>query len=100
MKAIAATAVAFLAASAAEAAVRPTVTPEELATAINKADAQLVPYRAKVMLPGDIRDVRCIAPDEEPTEFHCKWQQRVSGGWVRRTIWLILDTNGWRVMDA
>jgi hypothetical protein len=90
----------LLAVSSASAVVRATVTPEELATAINKADAQLVPYRTTRMSPRDIRAVRCIAPDEEPTEFQCEWQQRIKGGWINRTTWLAIDGNGWYVMDA
>jgi hypothetical protein len=62
--------------------VRERVTPQELATAINKADALLVPYRTKKMSSSDVRTVRCIASDEEPTEFQCKWQQRINGHWV------------------
>jgi hypothetical protein len=52
------------------------------------------------MSPADIRAVHCIAPDEEPTEFECKWEQRTKGGWVKRTTWLAIDGNGWHVMDA
>lgn len=100
MKTTVLTAIVLLAAPIADAAVHRTVTPKELAAAINKAARQLVPYRVTTMSPSDIREVRCIAPDEEPTEFRCKWRQRVRGGWVKRTTWLTFDTNGWRVMDA
>jgi len=82
------------------ATVRAAVTPRDLATAINKAEAQLVPYRRGNIRPDDIRTVHCIASDEEPTEFQCKWQLRIRGSWVKRTTWLVIDGNGWRVMDA
>lgn len=100
MKAIAAVTVMLFAASPSASVVHATVTPQELALAINKADAALVPYRTKTMSPGNIRAVRCIAPDEEPTEFQCTWQQGIKGGWLKRTTWLAIDGNGWRVMNA
>lgn len=100
MRTIAAIIVLLFSATPALAVVRATVTPKEFAAAINKADAPLVPYRKTRMSPSDIRAVRCIAPDEEPTEFECKWQQRIRGGWAKRTTWLALDSSGWHVMDA
>jgi hypothetical protein len=90
----------LIAASAASAAVREQVTPQELASAINKAPLAFVPYRTTKLSPDDVRAVRCIAPYEEPTEFQCKWQHRVKAGWVKRTTWLTIDAEGWRVMDA
>lgn len=84
----------------AEAEVRTTVTPQQLALAVNSADALLVPYRKAKLAPADVRHVRCIAPDEEPTEFECKWQQRTKAGWVSRKTWLASDGKGWHVMDA
>jgi hypothetical protein len=76
------------------------VSPRELALAINKADALLVPYRQGKVLASEIRGVRCIGPDEEPTEFQCTWQHRVKRGWVARKTWLSIDGGGWHVMDA
>jgi hypothetical protein len=95
-----ATAIMLFAASSSAAAVRAAVTAQELAAAINKADAELVPYRTKTILPHDIRTVRCIALVEEPTEIRCRWQQRFDRSWVERTTWLAIDRNGWQVMDA
>jgi hypothetical protein len=77
-----------------------TVTPQVLARAINNADSMLVPYRVRPLLPRDIRAIRCVASDEEPTEFQCKWRQRIKAAWVKRMTWLTIDGNGWRVMDA
>ena len=90
----------FFAASSSAAAVRSTLTPQELALAINKAGAELVPYRTETISPRDVRMVRCIASEEESTEFQCRWQQRIERGWVRRTTWLAIGGNGWHVMDA
>jgi len=100
MRTTAAIVVVLLVATPALAVVREVVTPQELAAAINKADAPLVPYRKTRISPADIRAVRCTAPDEEPTEFECKWQQRIKGGWVKRATWLAVDGSGWYVMDA
>ncbi len=100
MRTIAAIAIVLSATSSAEAVVRRTLTPQELASAINNADAQRVPYRKTKMSPDDIRAIRCVAPDEEPTEFRCKWEQHIKGGWVKRTTWLDIDGSGWHVMDA
>ena len=100
MKTITTLAVMLFAAAPGAAVVREKVTPQELATAINKADALLVPYRTAKVSAKDVRAVHCIAPDEEPTEFQCKWQQRVRRSWVKRTTWLVIDGNGWSVMDA
>lgn len=102
MKAVAAGLLLLTAAAAAtaSAAVQGNVTSGELAGAINKADAALVPYQKTRISPADIRAVRCVAPDEEPTEFKCRWRQRTQGGWVKRTTWLVIDGDGWRVMDV
>jgi hypothetical protein len=100
MKTIVVIAVGLFAASSAAAVVRVTVTPQDLATATNQADAKLVPYRRTRISPADIRAVRCIAPDEEPTEFQCKWRLRLKDGWIGRKTWLVIDGSGWRVMDG
>jgi hypothetical protein len=100
MKPIIAIAVLLLMSLPAAAVVRAKVTPEQLAAAINEADLPLVPYRTRAIQPGDIQAVRCMAPDEEPTEFQCRWRQRLKGGWVNRITWLAIDEHGWRVMDA
>src|SRR5437764_15115048 len=100
MRTVAVIAAMLFAASSAGTAVGGTVTPQELAAAINKADVQLVPFRKTKVSPANIRAVRCVAPDEEPTEFECKWEERIKGHWVKRTTWLAVDGNGWQVMDA
>jgi hypothetical protein len=81
------------------AANRTKLTPNELARAINAADARAVPYRKAKISPSDIRIVRCIGPDEEPTEFECTWLQHAGHGWVGRKTWLAIDGEGWHVLD-
>jgi len=98
MKAICAVAL-LVAATPGSAMVRATVTPVELADAINRADGALVPYRGSVLLAKDIKSVRCVGPDEEPTEFRCSWFQRSRRGWVKRRPWLAADGKGLQVMD-
>ena len=100
MRIIPTIAVMLVAASSNAVAAGSSVTPQKLALAINKADAELVPYRTRTISPRDVRMVRCIAPEEEPTEFRCRWQQRTDRGWVGRVTWLAIDGNGWHVMDA
>ena len=100
MRTISVIAVVLLGASSAASAIRGTVTAEEIATAINKADAPLVPYRKSKLSPANVRAIHCIAPDEEPTEFQCKWEEHIKGRWAKRTTWLAIDGNGWHVMDA
>jgi hypothetical protein len=85
--------------SAGLAANRANVSPQELAKAINQADFQSVPYRNSKLSPADIRNVRCVAPDEEPTEFECTWQQRTNTGWIKRQTSLAVDGGGWHVID-
>ena len=79
---------------------RANVSASELAHAINEADSQYVPYRQGKISPSDIRNIRCIGPNEEPTEFECKWQQSKGHRWVARKTWLETDSRGWHVMDA
>jgi len=81
------------------AANRAKVSPQELSTAINEADTQSVPYRKEKVSPADIRSVRCVGPDEEPTEFECTWRQHTITGWVKRRTWLAIDGDGWHVID-
>jgi hypothetical protein len=82
-----------------EAANRARVSAKQLATALNKADNQSVPYRQGMLSASDIRQVRCIGPDEEPTEFNCTWQQRTKSGWANRQTWMAVDGRGWKVID-
>jgi hypothetical protein len=81
------------------AANRANVSPQELAKAINQADSGSAPYRQGSSSPRDIRSVRCLGPDEEPTEFECRWLQHTKRGWTRRRTWLAIGGAGWRVID-
>jgi len=84
---------------AAEAVNRAKISAGDLVRAINAADAGSVPYRKAKIFLSDIRTVRCIGPDEEPTEFECTWRQRSPHGWVGRKTWVAVDSRGWHVID-
>jgi hypothetical protein len=67
------------------------VSPKELAGVINRARPSDVHPTADKLSPHDIRRVRCIGPDEEPTEFDCRWEQHTRRGWVKRSTWIAID---------
>ena len=76
------------------------MSPTELAEALNSAGTASVPYlRSKGISPIEIRHVRCVGPDEEPTEFQCSWRQSTRNRWVTRKTWLAIDGRGWHVID-
>jgi hypothetical protein len=81
------------------AANRVNLSPRELAQAINQADASLVPYGRGKLSPADLRMIRCVRPDEEPTEFECTWRQRAGLRWASRKAWLAIDGRGWHIID-
>jgi hypothetical protein len=81
------------------AANRANVSADELAQAINAAGVGSVPYRKAKISSSDIRAIRCIGPDEEPTEFECTWRQRSRHGWIGRKTWVAIDGRGWHVID-
>lgn len=56
-------------------------------------------YGPNPIRPADVRVIRCVAPDEEPTEFECVWQHQVAGKWVRHTTWFAIDGKGWHVIN-
>jgi len=63
------------------------------------ANTPVYRYGPKPIKAADIRMLRCAGPDEEPTEFECQWQHRVSNKWVRYKTWLAIDGKGWHVID-
>jgi hypothetical protein len=81
------------------AANRADISPHDLTIAINQADSRSVPYRQGKLSPRDVRSVRCLGPEEEPTESQCTWQQRTLRGWARRQTWVAIDGRGWHVID-
>jgi hypothetical protein len=99
MKAAAPLVLVLIAAAPAAAANRASVSAEQLAAAVNHADGAAVPYRHGSLAAADVRSVRCVGPDEEPTEFQCNWLQRTQRGWIKRQTWLAVDGQGWRVID-
>jgi hypothetical protein len=86
-------------AASASAQNRATVSPAELASAVNRSDKLLNPARHRPVLAKDIRVVRCIGPEEEPTEFECTWRHKTKAGWRARKNWLAIDGRGWHVID-
>jgi hypothetical protein len=86
-------------ATAAQAAHHARISPQDFARVVSIADATSVPYRTRTISASDVRALRCIGPDEEPTEFRCTWRRRSSHGWKRRETWIAIDGKGWRVID-
>jgi hypothetical protein len=78
---------------------RAQISPTELVQAINAFDTAAMPSTPARLVPSEVRIVRCVGPDEEPTEFQCEWRQRVGNHWVRRTTWLARDGSVWRDID-
>ncbi len=86
-------------ATAADAQNRATVSPEEMARAFNEFDEAINRDRHVPVLARDIRVQRCIGPEEEPTEFECRWKQKTAKGWTRHRNWLAIDGKGWHIID-
>ena len=87
-------------AGAAHAANRAQISTAQFAQALRNADpASLVGVDKSRLSPTDLRVVRCIGPDEEPTEFQCVWLQRTGRGWKSHKDWLALDGGGWHLID-
>ncbi len=75
---------------------RAVVKPAELTKALNEFAAAM---KMPAVRPEDVRVVRCIGPEEEPTEFECTWKLRTAKGWSTRKNWLAIDGKGWHVID-
>jgi len=72
----------------------------EMAKAIAEvAHTPAYDYGREPIRAADIRVLRCIGPDEEPTEFECVWQHRTPHKWVRYKTWLAIDGRGGHVID-
>jgi hypothetical protein len=67
-------------------------TPAELARAIGQVSKQR-------LSPQDVRPLRCTELAEEPTEFECRWAQRIAGRWQRFSTYLAIDGSGWTIID-
>lgn len=76
------------------------ISPSELVAAIKRADrVQLDGVDPAHVTASSVRVVRCIGPDEEPTEFECIWQTRGKNGWIKHKSWLAVDGKGWHFID-
>lgn len=72
----------------------------DFAQALKRADPALFGMidRSQITVQS-IRLVKCVAPQEEPTEFRCDWRLQASRGWRSHRNWMTLDAAGWRGMD-
>lgn len=76
------------------------ISPSELVAAIKRADpVQLDGVAASTVTTSSVRVIRCVGPDEEPTEFECVWQTRGKTGWIKHKSWLAVDGKGWHFID-
>src|SRR6185312_13836046 len=46
-----------------------------------------------------VRSVSCARIEEEPTEFACKWRQKVGGRWKGFRSYFALAGSGWQLID-
>jgi hypothetical protein len=76
------------------------ISAREMVAAIKRADpVQLDGVDAATVSISSVRVIRCVGPDEEPTEFECAWQTRGKGGWINHKSWLAVDGAGWLFID-
>jgi hypothetical protein len=76
------------------------IPPAQMVAAIKSADpAQLNGVKASEITSSSVCVIRCIGPDEEPTEFECVWQSRGKRGWITHRSWLAIDGRGWHFID-
>jgi hypothetical protein len=79
---------------------RTSISRAEFARALRHADPILLGNVNRDEISAkSIRVIGCIGPDEEPTEFECRWQLRTSRGWKEYKNWLAVDGRGWHLMD-
>ncbi len=43
--------------------------------------------------------MKCEGFAEEPTEFECRWAQKVGEKWLRYSTYFAVEQNGWAVID-
>jgi len=76
------------------------ISAREMVAAIKRADpVQLDRVDAAAVSVSSVRVIRCVGPDEEPTEFECTWQTRGRTGWISHKNWLAVDGKGWHFID-
>lgn len=76
------------------------ISAREIVAAIKRADTvQLDGVDAAMVSVSSVRVIRCIWPDEEPTEIECVWQTRGKTGWINHKSWLAVDGKGWHFID-
>jgi hypothetical protein len=76
------------------------ISASEMVAAIKRAaPVQLDGVGAATVSVSSVRVIRCVGPDEEPTEFECTWQTRGKNGWINHKSWLAVDGTGWLFID-
>ena len=48
---------------------------------------------------ADVRPLRCDGFAEEPTEFECRWTQKVKGRWRHYSTYFAIEGAGWTIID-
>lgn len=72
----------------------------ELVAAIRRADpVQLDGVIVTKLTASSVRVIRCVGPEEEPTELKCVWQTRGKRGWIKQKSWFAVDGQGWHFID-
>jgi hypothetical protein len=59
----------------------------------------LAQWREKPTPMPVVRNVRCSDIREEPTEFMCRFEERVGGRWLRKTGILARSSGRWKFLD-
>jgi hypothetical protein len=79
---------------------RVTISRAQFARALRRAEPMLFAKIDRSALSArNVRVIRCTGPDDEPTEFECRWQLRTTRGWKTYKNWLAIDGRGWHLMD-
>ncbi|WP_206243462.1 hypothetical protein [Novosphingobium terrae] len=74
------------------------MTKEPMPTASELAEA-LAKQTKKPVSPAGVRPMKCEGFAEEPTEFECRWAQKVGEKWLRYSTYFAVEQNGWAVID-
>ncbi|MBB3356330.1 MULTISPECIES: hypothetical protein [unclassified Novosphingobium] len=61
--------------------------------------AAIAMHTKKLVLPADVRPLGCEGFTEEPTEFECRWTQKIHGKWFRYSTYFAIDGADWIIID-
>lgn len=82
----------FLMLVAASATLSAGPSPAEFAAALSEFSGEQVGA-------AEVRDLRCEAIAEEPTEAFCRFELYQHDGWHRFSTYVAVDANGWHLID-